>query len=52
MTRIKICGLTREIDVRDASAGGADALGLVFYSPSPRYVSAARAAQLLSSLCE
>ena len=49
MTRIKICGLTREIDVRDASAGGADALGLVFYSPSPRYVSAARAAQLLQS---
>ena len=49
MTRIKFCGLTREIDVRDASAGGADALGLVFYSPSPRYVSAARAAQLLQS---
>jgi len=45
-TRIKICGLTREQDVRAAVDAGADAIGLVFYPPSPRYVDLARAAQL------
>jgi phosphoribosylanthranilate isomerase len=38
-TRVKICGLTREQDVRDAVELGADAIGLVFYPPSPRAVS-------------
>ena len=45
-TRIKICGLTREEDVRAAVDAGADAIGLVFYPPSPRYVDLARAAEL------
>lgn len=45
-TRIKICGLTREDDVRAAVDAGADAIGLVFYEPSPRYVDVARAAAL------
>jgi phosphoribosylanthranilate isomerase len=45
-TRIKICGLTREDDVRRAVNAGADAIGFVFYPPSPRYVSPARAAEL------
>ncbi len=45
-TRIKICGLTREVDVDVAVAAGADAIGFVFYPPSPRYVSAERAAEL------
>ncbi|HRP98571.1 MAG TPA: phosphoribosylanthranilate isomerase [Rhodocyclaceae bacterium] len=45
-TRIKICGLTRPEDVRAAVEAGADAIGLVFYPPSPRYVSPARAAEL------
>ncbi|MGQ2981706.1 MAG: phosphoribosylanthranilate isomerase, partial [Polaromonas sp.] len=43
-TRIKICGLTREEDVDAAVAAGADAVGFVMYAPSPRYVSAERAA--------
>jgi len=44
--RIKICGLTREQDVDAAVALGADAIGLVFYPPSPRCVDVARAAAL------
>lgn len=49
-TRIKICGLTREADVDAAVAAGADAIGFVFYPPSPRYVSPERAAQLASRI--
>ena len=45
-TRIKICGLTREEDVRLACRLGADALGFVFYPKSRRCVTAERAAQL------
>ena len=49
-TRIKICGLSREDDVRAAVEAGADAIGLVFYERSPRYVSLARALELASLL--
>jgi phosphoribosylanthranilate isomerase len=49
-TRIKICGLTREADVDAAVAAGADAVGFVLYPQSPRYVDAARAAQLARRL--
>ncbi|MBP8170632.1 MAG: N-(5'-phosphoribosyl)anthranilate isomerase, partial [Azonexus sp.] len=45
-TRIKICGLTREEDVDAAVAAGADAIGFVFYPPSPRYITPQRAAEL------
>jgi phosphoribosylanthranilate isomerase len=38
-TRIKICGITREQDLADAVACGADALGFVLYPKSPRFVS-------------
>ena len=44
--RIKICGLTRESDVIDAVAAGADAIGLVFYAASPRHVDLSTAAAL------
>ena len=46
MTRIKICGLTRPADVDAAVAAGADAIGLVFYPPSARYVDPDQAAEL------
>lgn len=45
-TRIKICGLTRPEDVRAAVDAGADAIGLVFYDKSPRFLDVARAAEL------
>ncbi len=38
-TRVKICGLTRADDVTAAVGAGADAIGLVFYPDSARFVS-------------
>jgi len=49
-TRIKICGITRVEDARAAAECGADAIGLVFYPPSPRYLSTERAAELRDAL--
>ena len=49
-TRIKICGLTREADVQAAVAAGADAVGFVFYDPSPRHVKVGQAARLARGL--
>lgn len=45
-TRIKICGLTRAVEVEWACQLGVDAIGLVFYSKSPRYVNADTASEL------
>jgi phosphoribosylanthranilate isomerase len=44
--RIKVCGITRAEDAATAINEGVDALGLVFYEPSPRYVEPARAAAI------
>lgn len=49
-TRIKVCGITREQDIDMAIALGVDAIGLVFYPHSPRYLSLERANQLVRSL--
>jgi phosphoribosylanthranilate isomerase len=49
-TRIKICGITRAQDARAAAECGADAIGLVFYPPSPRYLSIERAVELRDAL--
>ncbi len=45
-TRIKLCGLTQPADVDHAVGLGADAIGLVFYPPSPRSVTVEQAAEL------
>ena len=50
MTRIKICGITREQDALAAAAAGSDAIGLVFYPPSPRAVDAGQAARIVAAL--
>ena len=47
-TRVKICGITRKNDALAAADAGADAIGLVFYSPSPRFISAADAATIVA----
>jgi phosphoribosylanthranilate isomerase len=48
-TRVKICGITREADLRAVADAGADAFGLVFYPPSPRCLSLDRARALASA---
>ena len=45
-TRVKICGITRLEDALVAVDLGVDALGLVFYAPSPRNVTIATAADI------
>jgi phosphoribosylanthranilate isomerase len=45
--KIKICGLTRETDVRDATEVGATLVGFVFAEGGPRQVTPARARELL-----
>ena len=49
-TRIKICGITRAEDALAAAAKGVDALGFVFYPPSPRYVAPEQAAAIIAAL--
>ncbi|WP_290579124.1 phosphoribosylanthranilate isomerase [Ketobacter sp.] len=50
MTRVKICGITNLPDALAAAAAGADALGFVFYEPSPRCVNIDAAKTILAEL--
>jgi phosphoribosylanthranilate isomerase len=47
---VKVCGLTRAVDVEAAIDAGADLLGFNFYPSSPRYVSIETAAPLIRML--
>ena len=49
-TRVKICGITRPEDAIAAAQLGVDAIGLVFYPKSPRYVGADQAAEIVTAL--
>lgn len=50
MTRVKICGVRDRRTAEAAADAGADALGLVFYAPSPRNVDVDTAAAIVRNL--
>jgi phosphoribosylanthranilate isomerase len=49
-TRIKVCGITRTEDALAAVDAGVDAIGFVFYEPSPRAVSVEQAREITRAL--
>ncbi|MGR8997559.1 MAG: phosphoribosylanthranilate isomerase [Gammaproteobacteria bacterium] len=49
-TRVKICGFTRVEDAVYAAHLGVDAIGLVFYPPSPRHVEIEQAIRIVNAL--
>ena len=49
-TRAKICGITRVKDVHAVANAGCDAIGFVFYPPSPRHVTLAQAEILIRAV--
>ncbi len=49
-TRVKICGIRQPEHARIAAEAGADAIGVVFYRPSPRFVEVAEAAAVVAAL--
>lgn len=49
-TRVKICGFTTAEQAAFAAYAGADAIGLVFYPPSPRHVSTSTAREIVAAL--
>ncbi len=49
-TRLKICGITSVEDAIYAAESGADAIGLVFYEPSPRAVTVEQAGEVVAAL--
>ena len=49
-TAVKICGITRLEDAFAAVRAGAQAIGFVFYPPSPRYIAPGAAGAIIRAL--
>ena len=52
MTRVKICGITNLEDALTAAAAGADYLGFILWSGSPRAIQPAAAAGICRVICQ
>ena len=52
MTRIKICGITREEDALFCADKGADFIGFIFVPSSPRFIEPERASAITAKLRE
>jgi phosphoribosylanthranilate isomerase len=48
--KIKICGLTQVENAIEVASAGVDAIGLVFYQPSPRFVDISIASEIVRNL--
>jgi phosphoribosylanthranilate isomerase len=48
--KVKLCGLTNLADAQAAVAAGADLLGFIFFSKSPRYVTPEQAREIVQGL--
>lgn len=49
-TRVKVCGITSVKDAIFAVNAGADAIGLVFYATSPRFITIEQAQQIVAAI--
>ncbi len=50
MTKVKVCGITRAEDAREAAGCGADYVGFIFVPSSPRCVGPARVREIIKEL--
>jgi phosphoribosylanthranilate isomerase len=50
VTEVKICGITNREDALTAVHAGADAIGFIFYPPSPRFVKPDQAREITQGL--